>query len=450
MFFTYLQSLCILTILGLAACSGAQTSLPNSSNLSAAPSGVGGPPAPDAAALSSTAKISSITLSLQSASPAQCGPTVTVPLTVVAKDATGKVITGTYASPINLSDSDTSGATKLSTATLTSSSTPVTVTYNGAAITSATFSASSSGVSASNVHVAVLTPSQLVYVANQGNGGNGSVTIFSAAAKGNVAPLRTIAGGNTKLNYPAGVAHDTQCNVYVSDYNQNKIFKFASGANGNVAPVATINLTSLGQPEQIVIGSTGKLYVAEVGGYIQEFAPGANGNAVPIATITSYAPCGDGSGLGNTYGIALDAQQNIYVSNESNNCIAVFAAGANGRSTPLRTIGGSKSGMDKSYGPYGVAIGPTGKIYLTLFSYYIGHHDLVYAAGASGNVSPLQNIVTSDSGYGIAVNSAGNIYISTLTNAIKVFAPNATGSATPVATIAGSNTKLNNPRFISI
>ena len=78
------------------------------------------------------------------------------PITVTAKASNGKVITGTYAKPITLSDSDKTGATLLQingkTASakvqVKSSTDKVTLKYTGLAIVPATFSATSSGATA--------------------------------------------------------------------------------------------------------------------------------------------------------------------------------------------------------------------------------------------------------------------------------------------------------------
>jgi subtilase family serine protease len=55
----------------------------------------------------------------------------TYALTIVAQSASGSVITGTYAAPIVLSDSDTSGATQLSVTNVPSSTTAVSLVYSG-------------------------------------------------------------------------------------------------------------------------------------------------------------------------------------------------------------------------------------------------------------------------------------------------------------------------------
>jgi hypothetical protein len=61
------------------------------------------------------------------------GTPTTIALTVVEKDVNGKTITGTYSNPVSLVNLDQTGATSLNVTTVPSSSTPVTLTYNGSA-----------------------------------------------------------------------------------------------------------------------------------------------------------------------------------------------------------------------------------------------------------------------------------------------------------------------------
>lgn len=67
---------------------------------------------------------------------------------VVALDADGNVITGTYASPITLSDNDTHHAITLSTAKLTASTQIVKISYSGLAIEPVKISATAPGATA--------------------------------------------------------------------------------------------------------------------------------------------------------------------------------------------------------------------------------------------------------------------------------------------------------------
>jgi virginiamycin B lyase len=80
------------------------------------------------------------------------GTAKTVALTVVALDAGGNVIAGTYGSPIELTNTDTSGEFTVSPASVTGSGTPVTLTYNGAVtVAKATIAATATGVTAADV-----------------------------------------------------------------------------------------------------------------------------------------------------------------------------------------------------------------------------------------------------------------------------------------------------------
>ena len=94
------------------------------------------------------------------------------------------------------------------------------------------------------------------------------------------------------------------------------------------------------------------------------YAPGSNGNVAPIAAISDRSNM-----LEMPWGIALDSRANIYVSNYeggSNHIgtITVYAAGSNGDTTPIATIGGPDTGLNH---PFGIAVDSGGKIYVANF-----------------------------------------------------------------------------------
>src|SRR2546422_2051108 len=76
-----------------------------------------------------------------------------------------------------------------------------------------------------------------LYVANEA--GN-NILIFAAGASGNATPTATIAGGNTGLDFPYGVAHDGAGNIYATNWSfgvgSSKITVYAAGANAGPAP----------------------------------------------------------------------------------------------------------------------------------------------------------------------------------------------------------------------
>ena len=189
------------------------------------------------------------------------------------------------------------------------------------------------------------------FVANYG----GSVTGYSAGANGNVAPFRTIAGSNTGLNGPYGIATDALgsgivyvANRYGGPSKTGSITVYAGGTNGNVAPIRTIagSNTGIAGPYGVAVDAQGSIYVANgSGNTITIYAPSANGNVAPIRAISGH--------LDSPTGIVLGAQGNIYVANQGGNNVMVFGKGANGSDPPIRTIIGQRTALDF---PSGLAV----------------------------------------------------------------------------------------------
>lgn len=95
--------------------------------------------------------------------------------------------------------------------------------------------------------------SSKVYAANNG-GGESSITVYAAGASGNVAPIQRIKGRRIQLTDLHGVAVDNSHNIYASNgagevrscSGCNFIAVYASGATGNVAPIRVIAGTNTG------------------------------------------------------------------------------------------------------------------------------------------------------------------------------------------------------------
>lgn len=120
------------------------------------------------------------------------GPSVTIPVSVIAKDSTGATIMGTYNNPITVTDSDTSGNTTLSATTIGDSSTSVTLAYNGRAIAPAGISATAANVAPSAVTGATFTPNADVTTSNGATYGyNESTNLVVTMAGATPAPAQT-------------------------------------------------------------------------------------------------------------------------------------------------------------------------------------------------------------------------------------------------------------------
>ncbi len=149
----------------------------------------------------------------------------------------------------------------------------------------------------------VLDASDNIYVTNCGafcgGSGNGSLTIYPplGSSTGNLdeAPSSTIQGGNTKLLSPAqSIAFDIAGNVYVTNSQAaggGSITKYAAAsiaAGGNLTPIATIagSNTGLSQPYGIAVDSNGLIYaVNNIAKNVTVYPAGSNGNVSPVVTI---------------------------------------------------------------------------------------------------------------------------------------------------------------------
>ena len=220
---------------------------------------------------------------------------------------------------------------------------------------------------------------------------DGRILIFPKDANGNVAP-KVLAGSNVPLHNPAGLAVDSNGNLYVSDYLAKTIYVFAAGAAGNAAPIRTIagSNTQLSQPSGLSFDSSGHLYVTNIRDTvapIEEFAAGANGNVAPIATIG-----GSHTGIGGLYNVSLDRNDRIVAAYGDR--IKIFAAGAHGNVAPVAVIKGSATKLVDAT-TAGTGAGST--IYVTniIDVQHLKSSILAFASNADGNVAPLRQIAGS-------------------------------------------------------
>ncbi len=215
--------------------------------------------------------------------------------------------------------------------------------------------------------LAYSTKNALMAVATTISGGNGSSdqVLFFSNSGGLTLASQPLAGSNTGLNQPSGVAFDASNNMYVTNQGNASVEKFVvptptptpvptatptasptpsptpsptatpPGATAtpsptpvptpvfNVAPMATIigAATGLVSPAAIAVDSTGLLYVADPGSSsIRVFAAGASGNVAPIAVIA-----GPLTQLQTPTDIKIDPSGNVYVADAGANKILVFS-----------------------------------------------------------------------------------------------------------------------------
>lgn len=188
-------------------------------------------------------------------------------------------------------------------------------------------------------------------------------------------------------------------------------------------------------------------YVANQGGGISIFPVSANGNFNPGANVIF----GANTGLLDPRDVAVGATGIIYVANSNfggTDRVTVYAAGSSGNVTPIQTISGSATLLSDILG---IAVDGAGNIYVSNGAANGSGAESVdvFAANANGNVAPLRTISGALTGidhpYGVAVDPTGNLYVvNNVGETVTVFAPGANGNVAPIQTIGGSHTGFAN------
>ena len=361
------------------------------------------------------------------------GNTAAASLVAAEVDADNNIIVGppsTYPSPITISSSDTSGATSLSTNTVTSSTQgPITVTYSGANTvpSTVTFTSSATGVPPSqsaSAKLSFVTGARLYAAAIGPNTASWPTLMQFITAGGLVQSLLGVTPLSTNLTTGTSLAVGPDGTVYVSASLQGPgpptptIWIIGGSGSQGRAPLNTSG--------QLATDGGGNLYVASLTG-IAVYGPTASGNAAPLRTVNVPAGSIALDPTGNLYALMTQGQINVYPPNSSGNV------------APSRSIL-AETGV--SFGP--MATDTSGNLYVR-GALSGASAILVYPPGAQGAVAPNRYISGSSLqfGSGVAVDASGNIYafspyadLGGANANIQTFPPNASGNVAPVGTFA--------------
>lgn len=261
--------------------------------------------------------------------------------------------------------------------------------------------------------------------------GNNAVPNGSAAMPQGVQPLSTIReAGNAKSG--------TSSALYISDWWAKSVFRFVRNSDGTLVTPAGSSLVLGYNPGPIAIGPTsGRLFVTdEDNESIYVYAKDAKGYAQPLRDlIAPFVPsC-----------VAVDKAGNEYVGGFTDGFVAVYAAGASGSAPTLQRI----SLPDKHADVNGVALDSKGNLYVSdtnevsEFSTPLTNPTLVRAIVGTGQ----QNTPT-----GMAINNkSGELYVAnTNDNNILVYSATANGKSKPQRTITSPSPPLIGPSGLAL
>ena len=275
------------------------------------------------------------------------------------------------------------------------------------------------------------------------------------------------AATSAKLSQPYGVAVDSAGNIYIADEGNYSIRKVTvstgkistvagTGTQGSIGDGGAATSAGLSQTFGVAVDSAGNIYIADIDNQRIRKVDTA-GKISTVAGNGTYGYSGDGGAatsaeLHSPYGVAVDSAGNIYIADSGNSRIRKVDASTGKISTVAGdgTLGYSGDGgaatSAELYLPQGMTVDSAGNIYIA--DYY---NNRIRKVDTSGNISTVAGdgtlgysgdggAATSAELYdpsGVAVDSAGNIYIADEYNHRIRKVEASTGK---ISTVAGNGT----------
>jgi hypothetical protein len=350
----------------------------------------------------------------------------------------------------------------LTTSTLTAGSHGITAQYQG----DGNFSASPATAITQVVNPDPTTTLPATAITNTSATLNGSINpngistnaLFQYSTNPTISAVVTTLAGDGWFNSPTGEAVDSAGNLYVADTTNDTIDKVTPGG------VVTILAGTAGQagstdgtgaaarfrdPSGVAVDSAGNVYVADTtNDTIRKITPA--GVVTTLAGSPLQRAYADGTGAAARFtdpsGVAVDGAGNVYVADTTNDTIRKITPGGvvtTLAGTPRVTGSADGTGAAARFNfPYGVAVDSAGNVYVA-----DSNNDTIRKITPAGVVTTLAGtagVTGSGDGTGaaaqfndpssVAVDAAGNVYVADSNNdTIRKIMP-----AGVVTTLAGT------------
>jgi streptogramin lyase len=319
--------------------------------------------------------VASITIAFANLPPAGSPGTATV--VVMAKDADGNTIVGpgNYTLPITLTDNDLSGATTLSTTSVTGPGVSVTLNYNGAHHVVAMISASASGIAPASAPFSPVPTVTNEYTVPTANSQPFNITpspdgtlYFSESFFGVPSKIAriTTSGAITEYTTPAaaskpfGIAARSDGTVWFAEAIVYPGPSCANpGAGGSVAELSGGTITefpipTVRYPGYVAPGGDGNIWFTETPVVLASVQcnPGAVAKVTPAGIITEY-PIPGTTGIGP---IAAGPDGRLWFTENNDNRIGAITTGGTISEYAIPTPASD---------PMGIAAGSDGALWFT-------------------------------------------------------------------------------------
>ena len=276
-----------------------------------------------------------------------------------------------------------------------------------------------------------------------------SITVIPADSNGDVAPVRVIQGPKTGMNWPTGVAFDSERQeLYVANQAGDAVLVFGANQQGDVAPIRVLKgpKTLMHNPSDVFLDMTNnEMWIASYGNHLAlAYKLGASGDTAPVRIIRGSPMNTPGTLIGNPYTIAYDPnrEQILVPSCVAHPRVAAFARTADKNAVPVRSIEGNNTHLNRTvHGIYFDAIHDE-----LVVNSDIGQAIMTFRGSASGNEAPIRVIQGPKTGIGkiskVTADPDNNEVITWLGGQIMFWDRLANGDVAPKRVLGGPDNRI--------